>query len=303
MASASSVLRALRQRSTHGCSPSISRRPQCTTSWSSTTSTRRRRSLEPVAIRLGFMSTVNRHRQTHAPRAGVALAELDDAAELERLQRRELEAHPGLLRAAADAVVADVEYERSVLALEADLYARGLRVLVGVSHRLGEHGLRERLELLGQFDALGAGPEHEPEVAVLLLQARDLFQQRRVRLGRAAAERSLQGPAEVEQRGLQLGSDALAGFGTQLRLAGEHELDPEQALDHGFVDLTREVHPFLQLAGLGLLVGGEAGERGKRGGLAERVEQRSLRAGQRRAAGPAIGQDHAEPAARGGHRG
>ena len=40
------ALRALRQRSTHGCSPSISRRPQCTTSWSSTTSTRSLRSLD-----------------------------------------------------------------------------------------------------------------------------------------------------------------------------------------------------------------------------------------------------------------
>ena len=42
--SASSTVVAVRQRSTQGCSVSSSRKPQCTTSWSSTTSTRRLRS-------------------------------------------------------------------------------------------------------------------------------------------------------------------------------------------------------------------------------------------------------------------
>src|ERR671929_190937 len=75
MASASSVLRALRQRSTHGCSPSISRRPQCTTSWSSTTSTRRRRSPPPpAAIREGLTSgTVKRHRAPQVHERGLQL--------------------------------------------------------------------------------------------------------------------------------------------------------------------------------------------------------------------------------------
>ena len=36
-----------------------------------------------------------RHRQPHAPDAGLALAELDEPADLERLERREPEAHPG----------------------------------------------------------------------------------------------------------------------------------------------------------------------------------------------------------------
>ena len=87
------------QRSTHGCSPSIIRRPQCTTSWSSTTSTRSLRSLEPAAIRDGLRSgPVKRHRQSHAPVAGLALAELDDPADLQRLERGELEAHAALAR-------------------------------------------------------------------------------------------------------------------------------------------------------------------------------------------------------------
>ena len=91
---ASSPLRALRQRSTHGCSPSISRSPQCTTSWSSTTSTRSLRSPEPEAIRLGLTSgTLMRHRQSHAPGARLALAELDEPADLQRLERREPQPH------------------------------------------------------------------------------------------------------------------------------------------------------------------------------------------------------------------
>jgi len=52
--SASAPVRAARQRSTQGCSPSRTRKPQCTTSWSSTTSTRRRRSAaRPVRAEAG----------------------------------------------------------------------------------------------------------------------------------------------------------------------------------------------------------------------------------------------------------
>src|ERR671933_2144018 len=109
MASASSVLRALRQRSTHGCSPSIRRKPQWTTSWSSTTSTRRRRPAGRASGPAPTSGTVNRHRQPHAPRPRLALPELDHPADLERLERGETEAHAGLARAAADAVVDDLE--------------------------------------------------------------------------------------------------------------------------------------------------------------------------------------------------
>src|SRR5215211_3158788 len=106
---ASSLLRALRQRSTHGCSPSMRRKPQCTTSWSSTTSTRRRLSAPPpAASRLGLTSgTLKRHRQPYAPDPRFALAELDDSARLDRLERREPQPHPaGGTRAPVHAVVA-----------------------------------------------------------------------------------------------------------------------------------------------------------------------------------------------------
>ena len=90
--------------------------------------------------------------------------------------------------------------------------------------------------------------------------------------------------------------------GRELGHAAEHELDAEQALDDRLVDLAREVHALLQLAGLGLLVGGLAGEGGERGGLAERPQQVTLGVPQRRAVRPAVGEDHAQPAAGGGHR-
>src|SRR4051812_24422824 len=282
----------------------MSRRPQCTTSWSSTTSTRSLRSEEPAAMRDGLRSgPVKGYCQSDAPRAGRALAELDDATELERLQRRELEPHAALARLAADAVVEHVEHERvAVLDLEADLDLGRPRVLVGVADGLGEHGLRERLELLGHTHALGPGPEREMQVAVLAPQPLDLLQQGRLRLRRLAAERALERSAQVEERGLQLGADALARGGAQLRLAGEDELDPEEALDDGLVDLAREVHALLQLARLGLLVGGQAREGGERGDLAERPQQVALGIAERRAVGAAVAEDHAEPAARGGHR-
>ena len=52
-AAASAPLRALRQRSTQGCSVSMRRKPQWTTSWSSTTRTRRRRCAPSAGIRTG----------------------------------------------------------------------------------------------------------------------------------------------------------------------------------------------------------------------------------------------------------
>src|SRR5215218_8921038 len=135
MATASWVLRADRQRSTHGCSPSISRSPQCTTSWSSTTSTRSLRSLVPAAMRDGLRSgPVNGNSQSDAPLPGVAFAELDDAAELECLQGREFEPHAALAGLAADAVVAHVEHQR-VVVLDLQRHLDGARpgVLMGVA--------------------------------------------------------------------------------------------------------------------------------------------------------------------------
>ena len=77
-------VRADRKRSTHGCSPSISRKPQWTTSWSSTTSMR-----SSSRVRRSLAGTVSRTRQ----RSVADRAEVDDAARLERLERGQAQAH------------------------------------------------------------------------------------------------------------------------------------------------------------------------------------------------------------------
>src|SRR3954467_6959752 len=93
------------------------RKPQCTTSWSSTTRTRSRLSAPPPALsRLGLTSgTPKRHRQPYAPDPRLALAELDAPARLTPRGRGEPHPHPARgPRAAVHAVVADLHHERAV---------------------------------------------------------------------------------------------------------------------------------------------------------------------------------------------
>src|SRR3954454_18249778 len=119
----------------------MSRSPQCTTSWSSTTSTRRRRSAVPEASRPGFRSgPFKRHRQPYAQGPRLALAELHDPARLAGFERGELEAHAGARgpRPAVDAVVAHLHRPHAVLAAQRDLDPPRRGVLVRVAHRLGE---------------------------------------------------------------------------------------------------------------------------------------------------------------------
>src|SRR6516165_5681584 len=132
---------ALRQRSTHGCWVSMRRIPQWTTSWSSTTRTLNRSGLRSDA------SEVNRHHQPDLPGPGLALAELDHATALERLECGQPQAHAGAVPGAGDPVVGHLDHERADVATDADADLVRVRVLVGVAHRLGEDRLSERLEL------------------------------------------------------------------------------------------------------------------------------------------------------------
>src|SRR3954471_23191000 len=178
---ASLLLRALRQRSTHGCSPSMSRSPQWTTSWSSTTSTRRRRSAVPEASQPGLTSgPFKRHRQPHAPAAGLALAELDNTARLQGLERGQLEPHAdaGRARPPVHAVVAHLHRPQAVLSVQRDLDPARGGVLVRVAHRLREHGLREGLERARDGRLAARRREPEAEVAVRALEALDLREER-----------------------------------------------------------------------------------------------------------------------------
>src|SRR3954453_14735928 len=79
---ASSAVRALRQRVTHGCWLNSSRKPQWTTSWSSTIRTQNFRPWSSSAPLL----VVNRHHQPDLPAIVLARTELDEAADLQRLE-------------------------------------------------------------------------------------------------------------------------------------------------------------------------------------------------------------------------
>src|SRR4029078_8689825 len=98
---------------------------------------RRWPSPNPVPIRLGLTSGPPMwHRQSDAPPAGLALPELEHAADLQRLERREPQAHAAhrrTARAARDAVVAHLHHPGTILAGDRDLHPGRLRVLVRVA--------------------------------------------------------------------------------------------------------------------------------------------------------------------------
>src|SRR3954452_15850359 len=136
---ASSIERALRQRVTQGCWLKSRRKPQWTTSWSSTIST-------PTLFPPGskpFSLIVDRHHQADLPAAFVAGAELDHAAQLERLEGGQTQTHAGgpVRAARGHAVVCDLEDEGAVLAVGANGDVRGLGMLARVPQRFREHGL------------------------------------------------------------------------------------------------------------------------------------------------------------------
>src|SRR3954453_14293079 len=141
--SASSASRAARQRSTHGWRSSSSRKPHWTTSWSSTTRTRIwRPSLESISV------IAQRDEEANVPAIRRQGPELDDAAVLERLQRGHAQPKARSHARRPRPVVHDLQGERVVGAIDADRDAAGLRVLVGISERLQQDRLRQRLDVL-----------------------------------------------------------------------------------------------------------------------------------------------------------
>src|SRR3954452_13351457 len=109
------------------------RKPQCTTSWSSTTSTHRRRPSPPS-------TSPGVDKEPHLPSVGPTGPELDDPAELECFARGQPQPHaPGRRALGLDAVVDDLEPEAAVRVVHADVQAGGLGMPEGVAHRLVEY--------------------------------------------------------------------------------------------------------------------------------------------------------------------
>src|SRR3954471_23963341 len=135
---ASSAVRALRQRVTHGCWLNSSRKPQWTTSWSSTIRTE---SFRPVSTAASVAT--RRHHQPDLPLVAVAGAELHEATGLERLAGGQPQAHAGAVasgrRRASDTVVHDVEHEDSVTTSGGDRHDRRVRVLLRIAQTLAQN--------------------------------------------------------------------------------------------------------------------------------------------------------------------
>ena len=248
-----------------------------------------------AAIRAGLTSgAVKRHRQSHAPGAGLALAELDDPADLQRLERGEPQAHAGrCARPPAHAVVArprapacrrpdverDLDARRPACLCALRTASASTDCASGSSSRgtstRSEPGASARSQVAG---ARGAAAR-PPRAASCCVSRRD------------AAERALQRAPQVDaaRPAARRRSRSRASGDSSAWLEND-ELDAEQALDHALVDLAREVDALLQLARAA-----PAGwSRGARASASAAVlpsvhsRWRSLVA-QRRAAGPAVG--------------
>src|SRR5437660_6576983 len=87
-----------------------------------------------------------RNHQTNLPGARLSLPELDDAAALKSLERRQPQPHARAALATLDPVVLDLEHEGAIITSDPDAHVRRAGVLVGVADRLGEHRLGEWLE-------------------------------------------------------------------------------------------------------------------------------------------------------------
>ena len=285
---------ALTQRSTHGCWVSISRKPQCTTSWSSTTSTRRRSGLRlssscaRLRHRAGTTSRTCQVPGSRSPNSTTPpLCSASNAASRSPI--------PALPARAADAVVDDLEHERAVGAADAHRHRGRAGVLAGVAHRLGQHRLGERLERGGTSpsspgSSVSPGRDARATAARPRREASSAVARGARPSGRWSAARSSVSAAWVSL------AHALARLGGQVAVAVERHRDAEQALDHALVDLAREVDPLLELArGLGL-GGDDPRHRGQRRRLAERPQQVALGVVERRLGQQPVGEDHADRA-------
>ena len=144
--------------------------------------------------------------------------------------------------------------------------------------------------------------ELDPEIGVLVAQARDLLGERRLGRGGGAAERPLHRRAQVAERRLHLLGAAPARLLVKRLVAGERERDAEEALHDALVDLAREVDALLERDRALVLAGRGARHRRERRHLAEDPEHLALGRGERRSLAAAVAEDRAHPASARRHR-
>ena len=290
---------AVRQRSTQGCSVSSSRKPQCTTSWSSTTSTRRLRS--GLIARSSLTGTTRRTRQSPARRGRTPR------------RRRTWSASTAASRSPMPvprepprrAVVADLERRTCPSApRHVHVDPRGARVLVGVAQRLGEHGLRDRLELDA---APRRRPASRPRAAVLVVAGRAArARARSVSAGvhRRGRERPLERVAQVSERRLHLVRAALAPrrLSAAARRRAPARSPNSRCITRSWISRARSMRARSRRARAP--AGGWRSARwppARRSCPSVHIAWRSSSVSSKRLAA-AVGEDHAEPAPAGRHR-
>ena len=283
-------LRAARQRLDPRLPPSSRRKPQWTTSWSSTTSTRRRLS------RRRLVAPRQRAHQPHAPALAATGPNSTKPPWLERLERGEPQAQPGAAAAFAGRRRCATSSESAPLAPRRPRpRSPRVGVLADVAQRLRQHRLGERLEPRGTCTPFGQRTLH----AVVLSRAGR--EARRV----AGLAPSGARPARARSAGRRAPSSSSCARARSARRSGRPRRPAraraEQALDHVLVDLARQGDPLVEPAACAPAGGSPA--RG-RASAAARPSVHIRWRSRRRARTPpsAVGGDDPEPAAAGRER-
>ena len=244
-------VRALRQRSTQLICPSIRRKPQCTTSWSSTTSTRSPRGgpCSPAG-RLGPCRwPVPGTTRRDLPRPRLGLAVLEHAVVLRRLEGREAQSDAALSVAVQRRPSLRTASTNVPPSCASALSRTSRAVLVGVAH-----GLRRGSTGRAPRGSCGT-PRGRRRRRADLEQAGTARAPLRA-LGERHRRRARQWPSgliSAARRSLERGctsSASAAGRRRRAALVRQRERDAEQALHDALVDLAGEVDPLLQPAAL-----------------------------------------------------
>ena len=156
-----------------------------------------------VGAHSGPRILLHRHHEPHAPVLALR-PELHERAALERLDGGQPQAHAGAARGHARAPSFRTS-STNAPSMRPHVHAHRARpgVLVRVPERLGEHRLRERLDVLGHLHAL-LPVELERQVLVVAAEPGELASQRRARVERRRRERPRQRLAEVRERRVHL---------------------------------------------------------------------------------------------------
>ena len=247
-----------------------------------------------------------RHRQSHAPGTRLALAELDQAADLERLERREPQPHPGdgARRArATPSLQTSITQAPSCRCERRPRRASAARACARCAPPRPARTGRAARARRGTPTSSLPGGEHDPELGMRLAQPRDLLDERRApSRGARAAERALQRAAQVAQRrpAARRSRARAPRRGSGASLETTSSTPNSRWITPSCTSRARSIRSCSWRARACWNVAWRAAS-ASADGLAERPQQVALLVGQRPARA-AVGEDHAAPAPAGRER-